>query len=292
MEALAPVLALLAAAFFALAATLWQKASLSLDGVSLRHPATFIALVIQWVSLLGLASQMLGVGLQAAALDRGRVAIIQPLLVTSVVFAMPLGYLLTGQKVTSRQVLGAAVVVLGLAVFANVGDPAGGIDNAPASEWIAAFAVIAMLCRTLLALRGLGSPTTKAASYGTVAGMLYGVSATLMKPVVEAWHTDGAAVLANWQLWTLAATGIVGFLFQQISLATGRLIASVATVSVANPIVSVALGALVLDERLARPTWHVAVAVCALVVALTGVVVIAFAREGQAMSTAPVPATA
>jgi drug/metabolite transporter (DMT)-like permease len=275
----AAILALLAAVFFALAATLWQRATLNLSEISFRHPASFVALFIQWVWLLGLAAQGVGVMLQGAALDRGRLAIVQPLLVTSVIFAMPLGYFLTHQKITRRQVLGAAVTVAGLAVFAAVGDPAGGVDNAPNSEWLAAFLVIGVICTLLLVFGNRGEVTVRAATYGVVAGMLFGVSATLMKPVVEAMHTDGWGVLGGWQLWALAATGIVGFLLQQISLATGRLVTSVASVSVANPIVSVTLGAVLLEERLARPAWHVVVAIAALAVALLGVVVITSSRE-------------
>jgi drug/metabolite transporter (DMT)-like permease len=279
MDGLAAALALVAAAFFALAATLWQRASLNLSEVSFRHPASFVALFIQWVWLLGLAAQGVGVVLQGAALDRGRLAIIQPLLVTSVIFAMPLGYFLTGQTITRRQVLGAGVTVVGLAAFAVVGDPAGGVDNAPGSEWLAAFLVIGVVCGALVLFGNHGDATAKAATYGVVAGMLFGVSATLMKPVVESMHTDGWGVLSGWQLWALAVTGIVGFLLQQVSLATGRLVTSVASVSVANPIVSVTLGALLLEERLARPTWHVVVAIGALALALFGVVVITSARE-------------
>jgi drug/metabolite transporter (DMT)-like permease len=275
-------LALLAAAFFALAATLWQRASLNLSEISFRHPATFLALVIQWVWLLGLAAQGVGVVLQGAALDRGRLAIVQPLLVTSVIFAMPLGYFLTHQKITGRQVIGATVTVLGLAVFAIVGDPAGGVDNAPGGEWLVALVVIGAICALLLVVGSRGDTTVKAATYGVVAGMLFGVSATLMKPVVEAMHTDGWGVLAGWQLWALAATGIVGFLIQQVSLATGRLVTSVAAVSAANPVVSVTLGALLLEERLARPSWHVVVAIAALAVALVGVFVITSSREEEA----------
>ena len=226
--------------------------------------------------------QRVGVALQGAALDRGRLAIVQPLLVTSVIFAMPLGYFLTGQRITSRPLVGAVVTVVGLAVFAVVGDPAGGVENAPTSEWLVAFLVIGALCTALLLSGNHGDTTVRAATYGVVAGMLFGVSATLMKPVVEALHTDGWEVLTGWQLWVLALTGIVGFLIQQISLATGRLVTSVASVSVANPIVSVTLGAVLLEERLARPTWHIVVATCALAVALFGVIVITSAREGAA----------
>jgi drug/metabolite transporter (DMT)-like permease len=293
VEPVAAVLAPLAAAAFALAAMLWQRASLSLAEVSFRRPKSFLGLFTQWIWLLGLAAQGVGVVLQGAALDRGRLAIIQPLLVTTVIFAMPLGYVLTGQQITRRQVLGAGVIVVGLAVFASFGDPAGGVDNAPTSDWIAAFLVIGMLCAALMLFASRGGATARAAVYGTVAGVLFGVSATLMKPVVEAMHTEGWDVLAGWQIYMLGATGIAGFLVQQISLATGRLVASVATVSVANPVVSVLLGVLVLQERLDRtPAWHAVVAIGALAFALFGAVVISSAREGARREAAAAGATA
>jgi drug/metabolite transporter (DMT)-like permease len=67
--------------------------------------------------LLGLVAQIVGVILQAAALDRGRVSIIQPLLVTTVVWALPLGYFLTHQAIGAREVIGGAVIVVGLGLF-------------------------------------------------------------------------------------------------------------------------------------------------------------------------------
>lgn len=280
MDEVAALLAVLAAVCFALAATLWQRASMAL-GVSAGQPGSAARLLGNGVWLLGLAVQVVGVLLQAAALDRGRVAVIQPLLVTAVVWAMPLGYFLTGQVITRRHVLGAALVVAGLAVFATIGDPAGGVDNAPASDWAMAFLVLGAICIALLLFSQRGGSDSKAAVFGAVAGILYGISATLMKPVVETLHEEGAvAVLEGWELWVMAIAGLVGFYIQQLSLATGKLVTSVATVSVVNPVVSVLLGALVLQERLDRdPPWHAVVAVGALAVALLGAVVAASASE-------------
>ena len=149
METLAAVLALLAAASFALAATLWQRASMT-RGVEPGDVKAMLVLFTSWVWLLGLGAQILGVVLQAAALDRGRVAIIQPLLVTSIVWALPLGYFLTNQTVTRRHIAGAAIIVVGLAIFATVGDPAAGVDNAPTADWISALLVIAAICVGLM----------------------------------------------------------------------------------------------------------------------------------------------
>jgi drug/metabolite transporter (DMT)-like permease len=296
VDELAAVLAILAAVCFALAATLWQKAALGMSGVSVRRPKSLVVLLTQWVWLLGLAAQIGGVALQAAALDRGRVSIIQPLLVTTVIWALPLGYFLTHQTIGRREVSGAVIIVVGLALYASFGDPAAGIDNAPGSDWAAAIFVIVAACIALLLFANRGSLSTRAALLGTIAGMLYGLSATLMKPVVENLHTEGLGnVIAGWEFWVWAAAGIVGFLFQQLSLSTGRLVPSVATVSVANPVVSVMLGALVLQERLDKnPPWHAVVAVGALCLALLGAVVISSAREhgDEAEQRAPEPGAA
>ena len=268
---------------FALAATLWQKAALGLSGVSFRQPKTLVVLLTRWVWLLGLAAQIVGVVLQAAALDRGRVSIIQPLLVTTVIWALPLGYFLTRQTIGAREVVGAAIIVVGLALFAWFGHPAAGVSNAPGSDWVASILVICAACVSLLVFANRGSLSMKAALLGTVAGLLYGLSATLMKPVVEDLHTESLGqVVSGWQFWVWGAAGLIGFLFQQLSLSTGRLVPSVAAVSVANPVVSVLLGALVLQERLEKnPPWHAVVAVGALCLALVGSVVISSARTGD-----------
>jgi uncharacterized membrane protein len=298
VDEIAAVLAILAAIFFALAATLWQRASMAM-GVEAGDSKAFARLLTNKVWLLGLLAQILGVVLQAAALDRGRVAIIQPLLVTTIIWAMPLGYFLTHQTIVRRHIVGAALVVVGLAIFASVGDPAGGVDNAPTSEWIAAFLLLAAICGGLLLFGRRGGLSARAAVFGATAGILYGISATLMKPVVEELHADGlGGVLTDWELWVMAVAGLVGFYLQQVSLATGRLVPSVATVSVANPVVSVLLGVLVLEERLDQPpSWHAVVAVGALGLALFGAIVVASASEEEpkaepATERQPMPAGA
>ena len=160
MDDVAAVLALIAAVAFALAATLWQRASLAL-GIKPGDAGALVRLVGSGVWLLGLVAQGVGVALQAAALDRGRVAIIQPLLVTTIIWAMPLGYFLTKQVITWRHVIGAAIVVVGLAVFASVGDPAAGNDNAAASTWLAALLVVVAVCAGLMLFSRRGGLGTR-----------------------------------------------------------------------------------------------------------------------------------
>ena len=284
---MASVLALAAAFLFALAAALQQKGALNLPTISLKEPGSLLRLAGQTMWLAGTAALLVGYVLQAAALDRGRLAIIQPLLVMTIVFALPLGYVLTGQHVGRRELVGAAVIVVGLAAFALFGDPAGGRENAPGSEWAVAIAVLGAICVVLLMFGGRGGLTMKAAVYGTVAGILFGLSAALTKPTMEFLHDGVDVLLSNWEPYALAIAGVLGFVLQQVSLGTGRLAPSVATVSVVNPIVGVLLGILIFDERFSRPTWHVVVAILSLLLALGGAVLISLASRPGPEREAP-----
>ncbi len=280
-------LALCAAFLFALAATLQQKGALGMGEISLGSPRSFARLATQKFWLFGTIALLVGYVVQAAALDRGRLAVIQPLLVMTVVFALPLGYFLTGQHVGRKEVLGAAVIVAGLAVFTIFADPDGGIDDAPASDWAVLLLFFTGLAVVLMFLGGRGSLTRKAAMYGTAAGVLFGLSASLAKPTVETLHEGIGAVLTDWEAYAMALTGIAAFVVQQVSLGTGKLAPSVATVSVANPVVAIAIGTLVLEERLARPAWHIVVGVGGLVLALGGAVVISLSTESDKAAGEP-----
>ena len=290
---MAGLLAVIAAFLFALAATLQQKGALE-SGVSPDSLASLMRLVAVRAWLLGSIALLVGYVVQAIALDHGRLAIIQPLLVTTVVFALPLGYLITGQQVGMREIVGAVVVVAGLALFALFGDPAGGKDNAPGKEWLIALGIVTVICVVTFVAARAATGSRQAALFGVASGVLFGTSACLVKPTIEMLHVSVTDVLSSWELYAMAIAGILAFVIQQMSLSSGFLATSVATVSVSNPIVSIAIGTLLLDERLARPAWHVAVAIGGLALGMAGAVLISIAREprGPSESDASVLAVA
>ena len=269
----------MAAFLFAVAATLQQKGALHLPTISVAHPMSLVRLAGQTTWLMGTVALFAGYAFQAGALDRGRLSIIQPLLVTTVVFVLPMGYFLTGQVVGRREVIGAAVILFGLGLFVYYGDPAGGNANASNTQWAVTIGVLSLLCVLLLVLGGSGGLSRKAAVYGTVAGILFGLSSSLTKSTLDYLHESVGTMLSHWECYALAVAAVLGFVLQQVSLGTGRLAPAVATVSVANPVVGILIGVILLDERLSRPAWHVLVAVIGLALALVGAVAISLARE-------------
>lgn len=282
-------LALVAAFLFALAATLQQKGALNLPTISLADPMSLVRLAGQTTWLIGTLALFTGYLFQAGALDRGRLSIIQPLLVTTVVFALPLGYFMTRQHVGRREVIGAIAIIIGLGLFVYFGDPAGGNENAPNSQWAIAIGLLSLLCVLTLVFGSGGALPMKAAVYGTVAGVLFGLSSALTKPTLDYLHESVGTMLSHWECYALAVAGVLGFVLQQVSLGTGRLAPSVATVSVANPLVGILIGILLFDERLSRPGWHILVAVIGLGLALLGAVVISLARGVSEEAAAAAP---
>ena len=279
---MAAFLALVSALCFALAAALQQRGQFALAhaGSAVRGLAGLFRLVAVPVWLLGTLILLVGYGTQGVALGRGKLVVVQPLMVTTIVWALPLGYWLTSQRVVRRQVLGAGVVVVGLAMFVLVGDPDAGVDDASTLGLLTSAAVIsAVVAVLLLWLRTGTAPSVRAAVLGLSAGLLFGLSAGFAKPVIDDLQAGLAEAAGDWRTWSLLGFGFAAFLIQQLSLATGQLAPAMAAVSVANPAISVILGILLFEERLTRPGWHVVVAGAALLAALGGAVLITLANR-------------
>jgi drug/metabolite transporter (DMT)-like permease len=286
---MAAALALVSAIWFALSAALQQRGQFALarGGTPVQGVAGLLRLLAVPVWLLGTLILLLGYATQGAALDRGKLVVVQPLMVTTIVWALPLGRWLTDQQVVPRQVLGAGAVVVGLAMFVLVGDPDAGVDNAKTRDLVIATVVItAAVAGLLLWLHTKSAQALRAAVLGVCAGLFYGLSASFAKPVIDDLHTSIADAAGAWQTWALLGFGFVAFVIQQLSLATGQLAPAMAAVSVANPAVSVVLGIVLFEERLTRPGWHVVVAVAALLAALAGAVLITLANRETPMPDA------
>lgn len=147
----------------------------------------------------------------------------QPILATTIVFALPLGVWLSAQRITRRDVVAAIVVTAGLALSLLLADPSGGRQDAPLGGWIVAGAVVIGIATALL-LAGLSRVgALRAALLGTASGLLFGLVSAITKAAVEVLQDDGAEVLLNWHLYALIVVGFAGMTITQLSLQTGIL---------------------------------------------------------------------
>ena len=273
---MAAALALIAAAIFALGTVLQQRAAMTEPDDQASSNTILLRLATHPVWLAGIAAYGLAYGVQAAALGSGQIVVVQPVLATTIVFALPLGVWLSHQRISRRDVLAAAAVTVGLGAFLVFADPGGGRPSVPTGEWlIAGGAVLGAVAGLVIAGRER-TGALKAALLGTGAGLAFGLVSCLTKEVVEVFEDDGVvAMFEDWQLYAILALGFVGMTITQQGLQTGVLPPEVATSSIFNPAISVVLGLALFEETIHRSAVDSVAAVLALLAMFAGVAVLA-----------------
>lgn len=275
------VLSLVAAMLFALGTVLQQRAGARAPSAG-AHSGLILRMAQRPVWLAGIVSDGLGFVAQAAALAIGRLAVVQPLLVVSVVFALPLGERLSGQRVRRHEVAASVLVVLALAGFLILASPSGGRQEAPIGEWLIVAGIVAAVCGPIVLLGRRGPAPRRAALLGTAAGLLFALSAALTKAVVDELHTGLLQVITSWELYALIGIGYASMTLNQLALNTGALAATIATSSAADPIASVVLGLILFKESLNLSGVRAVGALTAFALALAGVAVLAQSAEQPA----------
>jgi drug/metabolite transporter (DMT)-like permease len=276
---MAVILAFGSAAVFALGTVLQQRVVMDAPEAKDAGAGILFRLIQHPVWLGGIAAYGIAFGLQAAALGDGRLVVVQPILATTIVFALPLGVWLSSQRITRRDVVAAIVVTVGLALFLLLADPSGGKEDAPVGQWVIAGAVVIGLSAGLLVAGLARVGALRAALLGTASGLLFGLVSALTKGAVEVFQDDGLQVLANWHLYALIAVGFAGMTITQLSLQTGILPPAVATSSIFNPAASVVLGLTLFDEQVHHSTAGRIGAALALVAMFGGIAALAFGRR-------------
>jgi drug/metabolite transporter (DMT)-like permease len=286
---MAVALALAAALLFALGTVLQQRVAATASGEEAMRAGFLVRLARRPQWLAGIAADAGGFVCQAAALGVGRIVVVQPLLATSVVFALPLGAWIGDQQVGRREWLAALLVTGGLAIFLVVGDPRGGRDDATAAGWLTAGAAIAAGAGALTLAAAGRPPALRAALLGSATGLLFGLSAALTKATVERLGGGVLDVVADWHVYALIIVGYASMTLAQASLQAGPLAPAVATQMVLDPVVSLLLGILAFGERLHETAAGAIAALAALAVMLGGLVVLA-SVSGAGSAPPPAPA--
>ena len=279
-------LALVAALLFAAGSALQHRSSTSgaqIKGASPAAVIDFARAVLHnpgWVLALGVEG--VGVGFHAAALHEGPLVLVQPLLVTTLVFALPLRRRLDRGTVAAPEVVWALVLVAGQTMFLVSATPAWGspkpADAGPAVG-LAAAGLIVVAGAALFARQRTG--TARALLLGVAAGIAFAGTAALIKTAGDLLTSHGfGALLTRWPLWAVLAAGSTGVVLNQLAFQAGPLSASLPAIQTINPVLSVVLGVVVYDEQLRHDPLALAAEVVGLGAALLASAVLSYGGGG------------
>ena len=288
-HALAIGSALLAAFWAAVGIVVRQRAIQGEAG----NPEDSGAIVTSWVRQpswwAGTLGAVGGYVFQALALAHGSLLLVQPLLVSSLLFVLPLGARFSNQHVRARDWWWALVLITALTVFVLVGQPREGHYRPPVPAWSVALigSVPVVIVCVLAARRMVGRP--RAMLLATAVAVLLGMIAVLTKVsthrlAVRGWY-GLLTVPAPYLLVVLAVAVTV---LQQSAFHAGALQASVPIMLVGEPVVAVLLGVVILGEHLV--VRGAGALILTLAVAAMTAATIALGRD-TASSTTPVADT-
>ncbi|MDE3206738.1 MAG: DMT family transporter [Acidobacteriota bacterium] len=258
---------LAAAALFAAGNAIQFKAVRPAGHRSLRQAVT----TPLW--LAGTAVLAGGLGLHAFALHEGPLTLVQPLLILGLLFALAAGRFVGAAPLdvvdTSWAALLVGSIVLFLLTATPASQPAKDLDTAPA---LIAFVLSAGGVLVCLAAARTSGPRAAPTLLGAAAGIALAGSAALLKVCGDIAAKGGVDLMASWQLYALVAVGASGLAMSQMAYRAGPMTASLPATNVLNPVLSVAIGWGVFDERFRTGAASVALEVLSLSVALTATV--------------------
>jgi drug/metabolite transporter (DMT)-like permease len=267
---IAALFALGAAFFIAIGDVMHQRSAHEITDEPVSHLELFTRLLRDRRWWLGSLVAGAGFALQAAALGLGSVLLVQALLVTSLLFALPISARISRRRVSRREWLWAALLAASVVVIVTVGNPTEGHSHASWKTWTAVVVVLAPALILCVLGAGIVKGPMSAVLLGFVSGALWGVFAVLTKGVVDRLDDGLWALIRMPELYVWAAVAIAGTAYQQASFRAGSLTASLPTMTVAEPVVGSVLGVVVLGEAL-RPGdagWFtLVVAVAAMLIA-------------------------
>jgi drug/metabolite transporter (DMT)-like permease len=271
VQPVAVALAVTAAATFAVANVVQQRIAARLRSDTAFDTAVLLKLIRRPLWLAGLVAVALSLSLQATALDLGRLVVIEPVLASSLLFALALAAWADHRRMRPAEWLAALATFAGLVVFLSVARPSGGESTAkPSLLALAALAaVLAAVISGLLAKRM--SPLRRALTLGVGGGIAAGVTDALTKTVAALFGAHQLGALADVRPYLLVFIGLLTYTIQQNGYRAAGLAAFLPVFSVLDPAVGSLLGLLLYHEHLGGGAGRVAAEIAAVLAAAWGI---------------------
>jgi len=223
--------------------------------------------------LIGVAGVVCAALFQALALVNGPMALVQPLFVLELPFALLIGSRLMHIRLPGAGWWAITGVVAGLALVLGAATPSGAENQAPMVRWFPVLAgcLGAMVAAVVLARPG-HPPLFRAAVLGAASAVGNALTAALLKSATGTFSAHGLrAFLTSWQTYGFALTGVSAVLLLENALQAGWLAASQPALTIGDATVSLILGVMLFQEEI-RTGWWLLPEAIGVVLVLWGVV--------------------
>src|SRR5690349_13877881 len=226
--------------------------------------------------LAGVAVMAAGQLLSAWAIGHVALSLAEPLLTSSLIFALALAVPLSGQRLRMAEVGGAVLLsggVAALSVARSAGPPTESFGSFAA--WPAAVGIAVVAAGFLVAGLRRSGPQ-RATMTGAAAGLIFGISDALTRRAVEILdHQSLLILLAGWPAYTLVAASLAGFWLMESAFNAAPLHASLPAITAAEPVAGMLLGVVVFGDVVHLSPGMLALQAAGIVALVAGVILVA-----------------
>jgi drug/metabolite transporter (DMT)-like permease len=212
-----------------------------------------LARVPLWWAGIGFA--LLSYGLQSLALAFGPLVLVQPLLVTEVIFAIPISVRIHGMHLELREWIGVSCVVAGLALGIVSARPTSGNPLPALVLWGLAVAASGFVILGALGAARPAEGPVRASFMAAAAAVALALTSALLKSMVAVFQHHGLGALAVWQPYAMAVVAIGGLYLVQSAFRSGPLAASMPVIDGVEPSFAIGLGIALFGERVQSGVW-------------------------------------
>lgn len=285
---LAILLACGASAVFAIGTSLQHRAAHEVPHADASATGLLPRLLRRPGWLLGIALSGVAFALHVAALRHGALTLVQPIVVSTIVFAVFVRAGLDRRLPDRKEIAWAGCTWAGLALFIAM------LRDHPArhgpDDRAEAFFVLSGLVATALVI--VWSHRTRRAArrgllLGLAAGILFGLTAGLIKVVITQTAFGLRFTVLHWSLWLLPVTGITALLLSQRAYHAARLSVTMPILNIVDVLVAIAFGTIVFGERVFSSPARFAAEIAGLTLMAVGVWQLAREEEVVARTYQP-----
>jgi hypothetical protein len=276
-EQVAALVAIAGAVTFGASDVIEQRAT---HRVAKRPPLDlrlFADLAVNRLWLIGITVDIAASGMQAIALHFGPLALVQPILVLDLLFAVVITSVLTRRR--PDRVIGAGVVCCtgGLVLFLAVARPQSPPVSVSPTILLPLGAGIAGLIALCLVAWHVSPRGFLPLVTAFACGAIFGVTAFLLKEITQTIGLGFNPPSQQWPLYAFIVAEPIGFLLNQNAFQESSLIAPVLAIrTVTDPLVAIGIGLVWLNEQIASSPAAIAGEAVGLIIMSAGVVALAY----------------
>ena len=228
---------------------------------------------------IGVIAEGIAALLELVALYFGSLLLVEPLLMTNLVFLLAIVHFRMKRPVLIREWLGIIFICIGISVFIAVAKPHGGRGTF-GLVWLAPITIIGLLMAlgAMTTRRLTNNPKRRGSVGAVVAGLSLGMTAALTRLTMIQLHSGIVSTLVRWPLYALIVSAFVSIITVQVGYGSGPLTITQSMLEISSLIVSTLLGLLIFGDTISTSLTAIIIETISFVIVVVGVIIVSTSK--------------